>query len=164
MGIPADVMTTDLKSVSCIVCGGSSRRIRSRNEKPLFRCSHCALFFFSIEQLPENLYDSAYSGKVADSSFEEFHFRAQYLAPLSRTEFLLPPPQQLSLRWLTAHAAPGSTVLDVGCGWGAMLRALRARNFRAIGLDLSRRVADTLERQGFEIHVRPGRLLPFVAA
>ena len=34
---------------------------------------------------------------------------------------------------------PGMTVLDIGCGWGAMTRAIARRNARAVGISLAER-------------------------
>jgi SAM-dependent methyltransferase len=43
---------------------------------------------------------------------------------------------------------PSAWVLDVGCGWGVTLEALEARGFRAVGLDVSRRALERLDRPG----------------
>jgi SAM-dependent methyltransferase len=43
---------------------------------------------------------------------------------------------------------PPARVLDVGCGWGVTLEALEARGFRAVGMDVSRRTLDELDRPG----------------
>lgn len=48
---------------------------------------------------------------------------------------------------------PGSTILDIGCGWGPMLRAIRDRGAHGIGLTLSPRQAASCRRNGLEAHL-----------
>ena len=43
---------------------------------------------------------------------------------------------------------PPARVLDVGCGWGVTLAALEARGYRTVGLDISRRTLEELDRPG----------------
>src|SRR5437899_502659 len=41
---------------------------------------------------------------------------------------------------------PPARVLDAGCGWGVTLEALEAAGYRAVGLDISRRALERLDR------------------
>lgn len=43
---------------------------------------------------------------------------------------------------------PPARVLDAGCGWGVTLEALERRGYRAVGLDVSRRALERLDRPG----------------
>jgi SAM-dependent methyltransferase len=43
---------------------------------------------------------------------------------------------------------PPARVLDVGCGWGVTLDALEARGYTAVGMDISRRTLEKLDRPG----------------
>jgi 2-polyprenyl-3-methyl-5-hydroxy-6-metoxy-1,4-benzoquinol methylase len=43
---------------------------------------------------------------------------------------------------------PPASVLDVGCGWGITLEALERHGYRAIGMEVSRRALDQLDRPG----------------
>jgi 2-polyprenyl-3-methyl-5-hydroxy-6-metoxy-1,4-benzoquinol methylase len=43
---------------------------------------------------------------------------------------------------------PPARVLDVGCGWGVTLEALESRGYRVVGLDVSRRILEQLDRPG----------------
>lgn len=145
---------------TCPVCGAAAQPAPEIGAGLYFRCPRCGLHFCDAHGVPHDLFTQAYRGKVADASMDEFQFRARYLAPLQHTDFLASPPIRLSLRWLVRHAAPRSTVLDVGCGWGMMLRALRARGFRAVGLDVAQPVAEILSWQGFRVHVGPVESYP----
>jgi SAM-dependent methyltransferase len=44
--------------------------------------------------------------------------------------------------------APPARVLDVGCGWGVTLEALEEHGYRAVGMDVSRRTLEQLDRAG----------------
>jgi cyclopropane-fatty-acyl-phospholipid synthase len=48
------------------------------------------------------------------------------------------------------HCAPGSRVLDIGCGWGPMLHAIRERGAVGVGLTLSPRQAESCVRNGLD--------------
>jgi cyclopropane-fatty-acyl-phospholipid synthase len=55
------------------------------------------------------------------------------------------------------HIREGSKVLDIGCGWGPMLNAVRERNGHPIGLTLSTKQAESCTRNGFEVHLKDWR-------
>lgn len=52
------------------------------------------------------------------------------------------------------HLHTESRILDIGCGWGAMLRAAKERGVRGIGLTLSTKQAGACKRNGLEAYVR----------
>jgi len=43
---------------------------------------------------------------------------------------------------------PPAQVLDAGCGWGVTLEALERRGYHALGMDISRRTLERLDRPG----------------
>ncbi len=49
---------------------------------------------------------------------------------------------------------PGSRVLDIGCGFGPVLKAVQERDGQGIGLTLSRRQAETCKHSGLEVYVK----------
>ncbi len=49
---------------------------------------------------------------------------------------------------------PGSRVLDIGCGWGPMLKAVTERGGHAVGLTLSTKQAEACTRSGFEVYLQ----------
>jgi len=52
---------------------------------------------------------------------------------------------------LVEHFSPDS-VLDVGCGSGAVMAALRELGVRSIGLEYSTAAIDTCRKKGLEVH------------
>lgn len=51
------------------------------------------------------------------------------------------------------NLAPGQRVLDMGCGWGPVLRYMKSRGVEAVGVTLSRAQAAACRRNGLEAHV-----------
>jgi cyclopropane-fatty-acyl-phospholipid synthase len=48
---------------------------------------------------------------------------------------------------------PGSRLLDIGCGWGPILKAARDRGGSGVGVTLSRKHAESCRRNGLEAYV-----------
>ncbi len=59
---------------------------------------------------------------------------------------------KLTLRLLDdLQVAPPARVLDAGCGWGTTLEALEAQGYQAVGMDVSRRILERLDRPDREL-------------
>jgi cyclopropane-fatty-acyl-phospholipid synthase len=52
---------------------------------------------------------------------------------------------------------PGRRVLDLGCGWGALLDNARRRGAEAVGVTLSAAQVKTCRRHGLDVHLRDAR-------
>jgi cyclopropane-fatty-acyl-phospholipid synthase len=57
------------------------------------------------------------------------------------------------------RAGAESRVLDVGCGWGALLDFLRRRGASGVGVTLSRAQLAACRAHGLEVHLRDARAL-----
>jgi cyclopropane-fatty-acyl-phospholipid synthase len=55
--------------------------------------------------------------------------------------------------------APGRRVLDLGCGWGPLLDAVRARGATGVGVTLSSAQASACRRHGLDVHLFDARHL-----
>jgi cyclopropane-fatty-acyl-phospholipid synthase len=52
---------------------------------------------------------------------------------------------------------PGCRVLDLGCGWGALLNSIRDRGAIGVGVTLSSAQASACRRHGLDVHLRDAR-------
>jgi cyclopropane-fatty-acyl-phospholipid synthase len=52
---------------------------------------------------------------------------------------------------------PGKRVLDLGCGWGALLNSIRARGANGVGVTLSRAQFAACRRHGLDVHLYDAR-------
>jgi cyclopropane-fatty-acyl-phospholipid synthase len=53
--------------------------------------------------------------------------------------------------------AEGRRVLDLGCGWGALLDFIRRRGASGVGVTLSSAQAEACRRHGLDVHIRDAR-------
>jgi len=53
--------------------------------------------------------------------------------------------------------APGRRILDLGCGWGALLHFARARGASGVGVTLSAAQAASCRHHGLDVHLRDAR-------
>jgi cyclopropane-fatty-acyl-phospholipid synthase len=54
---------------------------------------------------------------------------------------------------------PGARLLDLGCGWGALLEFVRKREAAGVGVTLSRAQLAACRRHGLDVHLRDARQL-----
>ncbi len=54
---------------------------------------------------------------------------------------------------------PGRRVLDLGCGWGPLLNAVRSRGGAGVGVTLSSAQVAACRRNGLDVHLSDARLL-----
>lgn len=54
---------------------------------------------------------------------------------------------------------PGRRILDMGCGWGPMLRRIRDEGAEGVGVTLSTRQAEACRRNGLDVRVQDCRTL-----
>ena len=60
---------------------------------------------------------------------------------------------QSVVRLLNRYAAPGSSLLDVGCSFGGFMEEAHLQGYAASGMDIVPEAVDYCRRQGFSCHV-----------
>ncbi len=156
-------------ALACPVCGSASVGGDAIPGWGRWRvCSSCTLTFadpLTREQDPVALFSDAYRGDVATNDMTDFHDRVQQrtviLDDLGSPElwFWTPAFDQV-LDWVQRTVPAGGTVLDLGCGLGFFLHALRKRGFNAVGLDVADDPVRLNRQDGFEVWQGPVESLP----
>ncbi len=157
-------MEDHTKSSLCVVCRSSEWvREGKRDGYVLAICRNCDLTFTLNPDYQTALYETAYDPGGSEGAATPLLPQRHYAAPMFRMEmersaYLKPPPrltpaQKSALKWLKANAPPGSTIVDLGCGAGRFLRALKKARFDGVGVDVSPRLVDLLNDLGLRAEV-----------
>ena len=125
-------------AITCKVCGSRSRYIYAAESShgpshlKVFRCSRCRLLFVGTP-VPRLALESAYESLETNDYYEEVG---------ETTSAKVRGPSVTSAHYFAASADPA--VLDVGCGYGHLLEALRNQHpaVRIAGTELSGASAD----------------------
>jgi SAM-dependent methyltransferase len=167
----AEISSACLESseVLCPVCGSvSTDGADIQGWGAWRRCTSCTLEFAHPLQLghdPTVLFNDAYQGRVTTSGMDDFqrrvHQRHVIIDRLDQPNlwFWTPAFEQV-LAWLKREIPPGSTVLEVGCGLGFFLHAMRKEGFNAVGLDVAQTVVDLNRKDGFQVWHGPVSSMP----
>ena len=148
------VTKKDSSSPKCPVCEGKSEYHHTvPNWGEQRQCLACGLTFAHPMTLPEEptrLFEEAYMGRTKWQNMGEYHKRVLRRDHLEKLQLspLLNPAKINALNWIKEHVAPGSYVLDIGCGLGDFLDALRHAGFNPIGLEPSKSVVEKLRQRG----------------
>jgi cyclopropane-fatty-acyl-phospholipid synthase len=89
-------------------------------------------------------------GELADFS------GARYLGDFSLT---LEQAQRAKHEYIAEQIGigPGRRLLDLGCGWGALLNFVREQGGEGVGCALSRAQVDSCRRNGLDVHLQDAR-------
>lgn len=167
----AALNSTDVasSSIRCPVCKSPSytdRKVPGWGEWR--RCSVCTLEFvnpFRLGEDPRAMFDRAYKGQVQASGMLEFGRRVDQrrviLTKLNDpTLWFWTPAFGEVLAWVKSHVPPGGTVLELGCGLGFFLHALRNAGFQAVGLDVAQTAIELSRQDGFKVWHGPLESMP----
>ena len=70
----------------------------------------------------------------------------------TREEYLAAQARQAEYLLDQIHCGPGTRILDVGCGYGRILKAARARGAEAVGITISREQVERNRAAGLEVY------------
>ena len=158
--MPADQPTPRValaRSADCPLCGLASPRSSIQPDWGTWHtCPACGLEFAWPRSLPADptaLFDGAYRGTETASGFDEFAHRVrQREALMARPElWFWTPAFADAIARLKVLLPQGGTVLEIGCGLGFLLHALRREGFDAVGIDVARIAVDLNRADGFNV-------------
>lgn len=160
----ATIGVTDNRKVAsatarCPVCGSTSTMHRQVTPATQLRmCTGCSLIFSDPLVLPEgpqDLFSRAYSGTEMRSHMEMFKHRLIWRADLLQAQKMLgkvlPQTQRNALAYIQQTIAPGSLVLDIGCGSGLMLQANKGNGYEVAGVEVAAPAVQFLHEQGYNV-------------
>ncbi|AMY11634.1 putative S-adenosylmethionine-dependent methyltransferase [Luteitalea pratensis] len=146
-------MQIETVEVACSTCGSrdADEVGRSRdhefatcdNEFVFVRCRACGLTYLRNRPAPHTL------GTIYPPSYYRY---AAFLGPV--TTRLRAVVQGGRVRMLRRWLSPGATVMEVGCGEGQLLQAIKADgdpSWRVVGVDISEDACEALRRTGLEM-------------
>ncbi len=142
---------------ACHLCGDAGETVLQLpdGQGAMRYCAECDFgFAWPVPPInPVDLFSRAYTGNEQRAEMHVFSRRLANRADKLRHPSLTfrSPIQPKALNWLEAHIPEGSTVLEIGCGVGGFMHALRAQGFHAVGNDVAEVVVRALENDGFEM-------------
>jgi SAM-dependent methyltransferase len=141
--------------MKCPVCASSKNAVvETFGEFKIRDCSDCALQFADPLRYDTANYEQAYARQ--DSSKPDFYVPAmRWLAEsspdLREFPWFLFSAQWAALRWLGNNVPVGEPLLDLGCGSGWFLAALKAHGYRAMGAEIGIKPVEILQQRGFTV-------------
>ncbi len=128
-----------MEQVPCNVCGGNDTRCLTEcGEFRIVRCQRCGLVYLNPRPAPAEL----------ASLYADYHARGgETEASWDRLMGRIYRESAGLLHAWRNGARPGR-LLDVGCGYGAFVTAMREEGWDAEGLDVSSRVVEVAVRKG----------------
>ncbi len=137
----------DFETVSCRSCGTTS--------------------FVRPSVTTPDRYRDLYDDGEDDGQFSAGLARLRLDLMAELPDVLIPPPRlrtsdRMILAAIQSRIAPGARVLDIGCGSGRLVQALRRRGYRAVGAEVSERLVAALENAGLPALHTDGGEIPWV--
>lgn len=138
----------------CPICDCLSEHVRPiPGWGEALKCTGCGFVFANPMQRSvseKELFSQVYGGKVPRGILPHFAERLQHRKVLSKVR-RLSHSTRLALNWLRHNLPPGSAVLDIGCGPGYLLDALRNHSYNAIGLEPGDLPVSILRQEGYQV-------------
>jgi len=118
-------------------------------------CFDCDFVFAwpVLDGNPVQTYTRAYLGLEGRARMDEFavRFRRRRIVTAKESLGIWSPAHRDAFRWLQTHVPRGSTLLEIGCGLGAVMRSLKQQGYRPAGVDVAKPVVDSLSKEGFPV-------------
>lgn len=142
-------------AAACPVCASPPGRISEEWGDFLMRiCPGCGLEYCDPLIYDRQSYTAAYARQdkqATDVSIGCMRWLEEASDTLDEFPWFLFAAQQHLVRWTKRNLSPGKAILDIGCGGGMLLGALRAAGFSVHGLELASQPVGQLRRRGFDV-------------
>jgi hypothetical protein len=141
----------------CPVCQGDVpvSFVEDWREFKIWACRECELQFADPLVYSPEMYSAGYGDPESQLAKDtRFYTHVDYGAMLSRLWNVLPfvtPLERSALRWITSHVATGSPTMDIGCGCGRFLMALKQSGYEPYGIDVASPPVKMLQEAGFRV-------------
>lgn len=143
--------------LACPACASVEREHADlANGFEIARCCGCGLEYASNPEVNLGAYSRSYAGSGGIVDDSRPYFSPATRLSLERDALYRPPPHLTAAeRWvlerMNSSVPRGVVVLDIGCGTGRWLEALRRRGFEPQGVEPTEALATTLRGMGYEV-------------
>lgn len=144
--------------MQCPACesNGGFTEVESLRNFKIWRCRYCGLEFSDPMSYNSKLYEQLYTDPLVTQSLgcTSYVFALDRWGngiPKGRAKSVLKSHERLAISILQQHFYKGNYILDLGCGAGRFLAALRDSGFRPLGIDVAAEPVEVLRKLGFEV-------------
>ena len=139
------------RDAQCPICKSTSfYPVESFGHYRFLRCQECTLEFCDPLNYSRSNYDRAYNHDGTEFYVPASSWLSQANASLRESKWMLFSAQIKALKWLQA-TAPGTSILDIGCGPGWFLARAQQLGFKVHGLEIGSVPVRLLQQRGFEV-------------
>lgn len=137
----------------CPVCKDDAqpRTVEMHNEFTIYECSNCSLQYSDPIEYSSDSYAESYEGSDAalGKSYEDRLERDLKKIQDHQAFEWQEPYKRRVIEYLVRNLLAGSPVLDIGCGSGVFLAAMKEVGLRPYGMDVAVAPIDMLNRAGY---------------
>lgn len=144
--------------MQCPVCesNGGFAEIESLQYFKIWRCRNCGLGFSDPMTCTPEVYERLYSDSRETKSRKYTGFAVQLERwnngiPKGKGRHVLKYYERIALEIMEKRLCKDDHILDMGCGSGRFLAALRDSGFQPLGIDIAPEPVKVLKRLGFEV-------------
>lgn len=140
------------RMITCPVCNQKTGLSLVHEDKiyKILNCPSCGLEFSDPMEYNNQLYDNLYKKDTPDLAYTENPRITAFLTshPMKAHRFL-ELNHVYAIKWIKNNYKQGTKILDIGCGSGSFLFALKHRGYEPYGMEVARSAVEELGRAGF---------------
>ena len=143
---------TAMKNVPCCICGGMRETILfAKRGLNVVRCNNCGLVFVNPRLSHEDiirLYDESYFKGAGFDGNVRYEMDRKIVV---KGEPAALKPEKETILDLVEKFIPKGNMLDMGCGFGAMLKIAGTRGWKGYGIEVSDYAAEVAISGGLDV-------------